>query len=63
MTAKPFYVTTAISYPNGRPHIGIVSDRRSPDGARPLMIHNIGGGAREEDVLFGWRITGHFRAF
>lgn len=48
---------------NGRPHIGIVSDRRSADGARPLVIHNIGWGAREEDVLFGWRITGHFRAF
>lgn len=48
---------------NGRPHIGIVSDRRSADGARPLMIHNIGGGAREEDVLFEYRITGHFRAF
>ena len=48
---------------NGRPHIGIVSDRLSPDGARPLMIHNIGGGAQEEDVLFGWRITGHYRAF
>ncbi len=48
---------------NGRPHIGIVSDRRSADGGRPLMIHNIGSGAREEDVLFGWRITGHFRAF
>ncbi|MGJ8537745.1 MAG: class I tRNA ligase family protein, partial [Parasphingopyxis sp.] len=20
--SKPFYITTAISYPNGRPHIG-----------------------------------------
>jgi uncharacterized protein YijF (DUF1287 family) len=48
---------------NGRPHIGIVSDRRSADGARPLMIHNIGRGAREEDVLFAYRITGRFRAF
>ncbi len=48
---------------NGRPHIGIVSDRRSEDGARPLMIHNIGWGAREEDVLFAYRVTGHFRAF
>lgn len=47
----------------GRPHIGIVSDRRSDDGARPLVIHNIGWGAREEDVLFEYRITGHFRAF
>ena len=48
---------------NGRPHIGIVSDRRSADGTRPLMIHNIGWGAREDDALFEYRITGHFRAF
>jgi uncharacterized protein YijF (DUF1287 family) len=46
----------------GQPHIGIVSDRRSEDGARPLVIHNIGWGAREEDALFEYRITGHFRA-
>jgi hypothetical protein len=48
---------------SGRPHIGIVSDRRSEDGARPLVIHNIGWGAREEDALFEYRITGLFRAF
>lgn len=48
---------------NGRPHIGIVSDRRSGDGLRPLVIHNIGWGAQEEDVLLAWRLTGHFRAF
>jgi uncharacterized protein YijF (DUF1287 family) len=48
---------------NGRPHIGIVSDRRSADGARPLVIHDIGWGAREEDVLFAYRISGRFRAF
>jgi hypothetical protein len=47
---------------NGRPHIGIVSNRRSGDGARPLVIHNIGWGAREEDMLFDYRISGHFRA-
>ncbi|HJR22551.1 MAG TPA: DUF1287 domain-containing protein [Dongiaceae bacterium] len=47
----------------GQPHIGIVSDRRSEDGARPLVIHNVGWGAREEDALFKYRITGHFRAF
>jgi uncharacterized protein len=47
----------------GQPHIGIVSDRRSEDGARPLVIHNIGWGAREGDALFQYRITGHFRAF
>ena len=48
---------------SGRPHIGIVSDRRSQDGARPLVIHNIGWGAREEDALLAYRISGHFRAF
>ncbi|HKP26507.1 MAG TPA: DUF1287 domain-containing protein [Dongiaceae bacterium] len=47
----------------GQPHIGIVSDMRSEDGARPLVIHNIGWGAREDDALFEYRITGHFRAF
>lgn len=45
--------------PGGLPHIGIVSDRRV-DG-RPLILHNIGAGAHEEDVLFAYRIEGHFR--
>ncbi|HEX6741756.1 MAG TPA: DUF1287 domain-containing protein [Sphingomicrobium sp.] len=41
------------------PHIGIVSDRA---GRRsPLIIHNIGAGAREEDALLDWPITGRFR--
>lgn len=34
------------------PHIGIISTRRSADGARPLVTHNIGWGARTEDILF-----------
>ncbi len=45
--------------PNGHPHIGLVSDRR--DGDRPLMIHNIGAGARVDDVLFAFAINGHYR--
>ena len=44
----------------GIPHIGIVSDRRTGDGV-PLVIHNIGAGAREDDILFRFVITGHFR--
>lgn len=44
---------------SGLPHIGIVSDR-SQDG-RPLIIHNIGGGVREEDTLFDHVITGRYR--
>jgi uncharacterized protein len=43
------------------PHIGIVSDRRSRLTGRPLVIHNIGQGAREEDVLFAHRLTGRYR--
>lgn len=42
-----------------RPHIGIVSDRKIGD--RPLIIHNIGSGTREDDVLYRYTITGHFR--
>lgn len=43
------------------PHIGLVIDRRSADGARPLIVHNVGAGPKIEDVLFAWRITGHYR--
>jgi uncharacterized protein YijF (DUF1287 family) len=49
--------------PNGLDHIGVVSAQRSRDGARPMVVHNIGAGAQEEDVLFAWRQTGHYRAF
>ena len=49
--------------PNGLDHVGIVSTRRSADGARPSVVHNIGRGAREEDVLFAWTLTGHYRWF
>lgn len=40
-------------------HIGIVSDRKGPRGW--LIIHNIGAGAREEDALLDWPITGRYR--
>ena len=42
------------------PHIMIVSDKKSADG-RPLVIHNIGAGAQEEDCLFTYPLTGHYR--
>jgi uncharacterized protein len=45
------------------PHIGIVVDQRSPAGGRYMILHNIGRGPRIEDVLFNWKITGHFRYF
>ncbi len=46
--------------PSGVPHIGIVSDRHNAD-ARPLIVHNIGAGAVEEDMLREFEITGHYR--
>lgn len=48
--------------PVGVPHIGIVSERRSEAGT-PLVIHNIGAGAVEENILFSFTITGHYRYF
>lgn len=45
----------------GVPHIGIVVARRSADGRRWLVVHNVGAGPQMEDVLFAWKITGHFR--
>jgi len=46
--------------PGNLPHIGIVGDRRSADGT-PLILHNIGRGTQEEDILFAYRMTGHYR--
>ena len=49
--------------PGNLPHIGIVSDRIEPALGWPLIIHNIGAGAAEEDMLTAYPITGHFRWF
>lgn len=45
------------------PHIGIVVDRRNEQTGRYMLVHNIGQGPKMEDVLFHWRITGHYRYF
>ena len=42
-------------------HIGIVVDKKSKDGKRNLIVHNIGGGQVLEDCLFDYRIIGHYR--
>jgi hypothetical protein len=46
---------------SGVPHIGVVSNVRVLD--RYLVVHNIGAGAQHEDVLFDWKLTGHYRWF
>lgn len=47
----------------GVPHIGIVVDQKSAASGRFVMVHNIGQGPKMEDVLFNWKITGHYRYF
>ena len=42
-------------------HIGIVVDQRSGDGKRYQVVHNIGNGQVMEDMLFDFRIIGHYR--
>ena len=47
--------------PNGNlQHTGIVSDKVAADGT-PLIIHNIGRGTQEENILFTYPIAKHFR--
>ena len=48
---------------NGLPHIGMVSKIKIEGEDRYAVVHNIGLGARLEDVLFAWKIAGHYRYF
>ena len=45
----------------GLVHIGIVSDKTTLISKTPLIIHNIGQGTRENDILYEYKITGHYR--
>lgn len=47
--------------PGNLPHIGIVTDHKSALTANPLIVHNIGSGPKQEDMLFDYTITGHYR--
>jgi hypothetical protein len=42
-------------------HIGIIVNRKSLDGERFLIVHNIGGGQLMEDCLFSFKIIGHYQ--
>jgi uncharacterized protein len=46
--------------PGNLPHIGIVSEKRAGSG-RLLLIHNIGAGTEETDVLAAYTLTGRYR--
>lgn len=47
----------------GVTHIGIVVGDKTWIGRHYEIVHNIGAGARLEDVLFSWKIIGHYRYF
>ncbi|HEY1526220.1 MAG TPA: DUF1287 domain-containing protein [Candidatus Angelobacter sp.] len=47
----------------GLTHIGIVVDRKTVFTRRYMIVHNIGAGPKMEDVLFEWKIIGHYRYF
>lgn len=46
---------------HGLAHVGIVSDRTDFFNKAPLIIHNIGSGTQENNILYQYKITGHFR--
>ena len=46
--------------PGNLTHIGIVSDRQAGGGV-PLVVHHIGAGTREENILIAYPVTGHSR--
>ncbi len=45
----------------GLEHIGIVTQFKSAQTGQFMIVHNIGAGARLEDILFNWPIIGHYR--
>lgn len=45
----------------GITHIGFVAGKKSRDGKRYMIVHNIGAGQVLEDCLFEYKITGHYR--
>ncbi|MES2464018.1 MAG: DUF1287 domain-containing protein, partial [Armatimonadota bacterium] len=49
--------------PGSRLHIGLVSDLPVSGSKRRAVIHNIGAGTQAEDVLFAWKVLGHYRVF
>jgi uncharacterized protein YijF (DUF1287 family) len=42
-------------------HIGLVSDYQVKNQARYMVIHNIGRGVQEEDILASYKIVAHFQ--
>ena len=50
-----------VMLPKNLPHIMLVSNIKDSTNHIPLVIHNIGNGTQEENRLFSFQITGHYR--
>jgi uncharacterized protein YijF (DUF1287 family) len=48
---------------SGTDHVGLLVNVWYKPSSHYLVVHNIGAGTRMEDVLFAWKITGHYRYF
>lgn len=46
---------------NGLTHIGIVANHVSEITSNPLIVHNIGVGPEMTDILFDFKIIGHYK--
>ncbi len=57
---KPGNIITML-LPGNLTHIALITHYANLDGTKPLCIHNIGGGAKLEDVLLEYPLTGHYR--
>jgi len=60
---KPGDIVTWDLDGKGMTHVGLISNQLDENSGRYMVVHNIGGGVAEEDRLFQWKITGHFRYF
>ncbi|MBL4797040.1 MAG: DUF1287 domain-containing protein [Oleispira sp.] len=47
--------------PGNLPHIGLITNNVSSISNNPLVVHNIGAGPKLDDMLFSYKITGHYR--
>ncbi|MDR2506468.1 MAG: DUF1287 domain-containing protein [Candidatus Accumulibacter sp.] len=45
----------------GVKHVGLVANKKSTDGKRHLIVHNVGHGQVLEDFLFQFTVIGHHR--
>lgn len=62
-TAKQNYLPGDIVtwlLPGNLPHIGIVVEGPLPNNKSPFIVHNIGAGPKKENVIFDYKITGHY---